>query len=652
MIPDTPSSSTENTVTPSHQKWGGIFFRTFLLLFLLSLTIIIIFSAVAIPRQKGAIIKSLESEARSVSASISQVCGNAIVSEDYEFIVEHSLEVIRNSSGILYIVIVSKNDFTLIHTPGRWEQKEKPDTEWTVSPDDAHMGHIHLSKLVGKEVFHYLYPLEYSGLQWGKMHIGLSLEHLNKEMETMYKIMSMLSIFCLIVGTLGAYFFASRLTRPVLSLLHMTRQIAAGDLSARAEISTNDEIKDLAVSFNKMTEELERTTVSRDYIVSIISNMNDTLIVTSEEGIIEMINKAGLGLLGYEEQELIGQHATFVFSEEVEHGKGKDLADILRKGSVRNIEKTCRSKDGREIPILFSGSIMRDKKDRIQGIICVILDISDRKRIEQEMRKAKEAAEAANKAKSEFLANMSHELRTPLNHIIGFTELVVDKHFGDLNEAQDEYLTDALASSRHLLSLINDILDLSKVEAGKLEMEPTDVNLNELLKNSLTMIKEKAMKHSILLSMDTDSIPETITADERKLKQIMYNLLSNSVKFTPDGGEIRLTANFADDSSLLADSKGKIGSEGDLTAMSHELRASRKFVRISVADTGIGLKDEDVERIFGAFEQVDNSMSRKFQGTGLGLSLTKQLVELHGGRLWVESDGEGKGSRFNFIIPI
>jgi len=616
-------------------------------LFLLSLTIIIIFSAVAIPRQKGAIIKSLESEARSVSASISQVCGNAIVSEDYEFIVGHSLEVIRNSSGILYIVIVRNNGFTLLHTPGRWEQKDKPDTEFDAAQDDAQMGRISFSKHVGQEVFHYLYPLEYSGLQWGKMHIGLSLEHLNKEMQTMYRIMSMLGVLCLLVGMLGAYSFTRRLTRPVFSLLHTTRQIAAGDLSARAEISTNDEIKDLAVSFNEMTDKLKKTTVSRDYVASIILNMNDTLIVTSEEGIIEMINKAGLDLLGYEERELKGQHITLVLLEKEEHGKGEDFVVILRKGPVKNIEKTCRSKDGREIPILFSGSIMRDEKDRIQGIICVILDISDRKRAEQEMIKSKEAAEAANKAKSEFLANMSHELRTPLNHIIGFTELVVDKHFGDLNESQDEYLTDALASSRHLLSLINDILDLSKVEAGKLELEPTVVNLNELLKNSLTMIKEKAMKHSIQLSMDTDSIPETITVDERKFKQIMYNLLSNAVKFTPECGEIHLTANLFQSSEIRA-----LNTQESLSAISRRLSTQQKFVQVSVSDTGIGLKEEDVERIFGAFEQVEKSISRKFQGTGLGLSLTKQLVDLHGGQLWAESDGEGKGSRFNLIIPI
>jgi len=265
---------------------------------------------------------------------------------------------------------------------------------------------------------------------------------------------------------------------------------------------------------------------------------------------------------------------------------------------------------------------------------------------------AKENAESANRTKSEFLANMSHELRTPLNHIIGFTELVLDKNFGDLNEVQEEYLNDVHHSSRHLLSLINDILDLSKVEANKLELEPSDVDLRMLLENSLTMIKEKALKHAIKLLINMDGIPETITADERKLKQIVYNLLSNAVKFTPDGGEIRLTADLADGSLPIADSSMEKASDQELRAISYETGASQKFIRISVTDSGIGIKQEDIERIFNPFEQVENSASRRFQGTGLGLSLTRSLVELHGGRILVESDGEDEGSTFSLILPI
>lgn len=255
-----------------------------------------------------------------------------------------------------------------------------------------------------------------------------------------------------------------------------------------------------------------------------------------------------------------------------------------------------------------------------------------------------EQAEAANRAKSEFLANMSHELRTPLNHIMGFTELIVGKNFGDLNEKQEEYLGDVLTSSRHLLSLINDILDLSKVEAGKFELEPANVDLKVLFASSPTMIKEKSLKHGIKISMDVDGIPETIQADERKLKQIMYNLLSNAVKFTPDGGEIRIVAE-------SVEGRNGNGADQRLKDMSYRQGPPQKFVRISVRDSGIGIKPEDLERIFDPFEQLESSTSRRFQGTGLGLSLTKRLVELHGGSIWAESEGEGKGSTFSFLIP-
>ena len=260
-------------------------------------------------------------------------------------------------------------------------------------------------------------------------------------------------------------------------------------------------------------------------------------------------------------------------------------------------------------------------------------------------------AQAANIAKSEFLANMSHELRTPLNHIIGFTELVLDDDADALADSQKEYLNDVLQSSKHLLSLINDILDLSKVEAGKQELNVLDVNLKDILKSSLVMFKEKSLKHGIKLSLDTDGIPASIAADERKLKQILYNLLSNAVKFTPDGGFINLYA-----FSLHRENGSFMRNNGKtLYVPGHihdEVTESGSFVLISVEDSGIGISRENQGMIFEPFEQVESASDRRYQGTGLGLSLTKKLVDLHSGAIWVESEGKGKGSIFNVMIPL
>ena len=230
--------------------------------------------------------------------------------------------------------------------------------------------------------------------------------------------------------------------------------------------------------------------------------------------------------------------------------------------------------------------------------------------------------EAANRHKSEFLANMSHELRTPLNAIIGFSEVLGERMFGELNEKQAEYTDDILSSGRHLLSLINDILDLSKVEAGRMELELTQFDLPMAIDNALTLIRERASRHGIKLHQSVDERLGEFTGDERKIKQILLNLLSNAVKFTPEGGRVDVDALHADGA-----------------------------VEISVSDTGIGIATEDHEAIFEEFRQVGTDYAHKREGTGLGLTLTRKFVELHGGKIWVESK-VGKGSRFTFTLPL
>jgi len=229
---------------------------------------------------------------------------------------------------------------------------------------------------------------------------------------------------------------------------------------------------------------------------------------------------------------------------------------------------------------------------------------------------------------------MSHELRTPLNAIIGFSEILADKTFGEMNERQLKYSNNILNSGRHLLQLINDILDLAKVEAGRVELMRSAFNVAKALSEVQTIVKTLANKKHISLEFEEAPDLPLLFADEAKFKQIMYNLLSNAIKFTPDGGKVRVSA--AIQSATNADSS-----------------LAGEFLRIAVTDTGIGIKANDQERVFKEFEQVDSSYGRQQQGTGLGLALTKRLVEMHGGRIWVESEGvEGKGSAFIFLIPI
>jgi len=299
----------------------------------------------------------------------------------------------------------------------------------------------------------------------------------------------------------------------------------------------------------------------------------------------------------------------------------------------------CRSSDGAllcavtirfrecggESPVVGAAPLM-DVFCRQVGIVWErILTEVNLRELAERLSRATEAAETANKAKSAFLANMSHELRTPLGAIIGFSELLDERLFGELTAKQAEYVQDIIESGRHLLTLINDVLDLSKIEAGKTELELSTFAIAPLLTGSLVMVREKCLKHGIQLSID---VPEAIhalrvTADERKLKQIMLNLLSNAANFSPDGSSITVRASQQNDDVI-----------------------------VSVVDTGIGVAFEYQQKLFDEFFQVDRGGQGKAPGTGLGLSIAKRFVEMHGGSIWVESEGLGKGSAFRFTVPV
>ena len=263
----------------------------------------------------------------------------------------------------------------------------------------------------------------------------------------------------------------------------------------------------------------------------------------------------------------------------------------------------------------FSGRVEIPNRDEL-GALAANLN-----RMSEELGRLYGEIEAASRHKSEFLANMSHELRTPLNAIIGFSEVLLEKMFGELNPKQEEYLQDVLTSGRHLLSLINDILDLSKVEAGRMELEPSAFDLPAAIEGCLTLVRERTTQHGMALTLTVDERIGEVVADERKVRQIVLNLLSNAVKFTPDGGRVAVDVNQVDGG-----------------------------VEISVSDTGIGIAPEDQAAVFEEFRQVGSDKARKSEGTGLGLALARKFVELHGGRIWLTSE-VGKGSTFAFTIP-
>jgi len=242
-------------------------------------------------------------------------------------------------------------------------------------------------------------------------------------------------------------------------------------------------------------------------------------------------------------------------------------------------------------------------------------------RLYTELEQKSRALEAASRHKSEFLANMSHELRTPLNAIIGFSEVLAERMFGELNEKQDEYLRDIYASGQHLLSLINDILDLSKIEAGRMELELADFHLPQAIENALVLVRERALRRGITLEQSIDPRLGETRGDERKVKQVLLNLLSNAIKFTPEGGKIEVRAVPED-----------------------------RVVEVSVRDTGVGIAPEDQEAVFEEFRQVGTA-AKKVEGTGLGLALSRKFIELHGGRIWVKSR-VGEGSTFTFTLPV
>ena len=469
----------------------------------------------------------------------------------------------------------------------------------------------------------------------------------------------------IVLGILTGLGLQRFVVRPIRNLSEKAEEITrSGELSTFMEVASRDEVGNLSRSFNRMvaklkemdaqlrnySSELEETVnartaelvsvnqelenelglrvqaendlkIQKAYLEQLFALSPEAITLIDNNNVVLRVNSEFTRIFGYEEDEALGRVLYDLILPPEMEADGFQARDRIMSGLELPLETKRRHKDGRLIDVSLTGTTI-ELGGNHYGIYAIYRDITHRKKQEEELRQAKEAAESADRLKSAFLASMSHELRTPLNSIIGFTGILAQQLPGPLNDEQLKQLGMVQTSARHLLNLINDILDISKIESGQLELAADRFSFKEAVDNVLSIIGPLAQKKGLDLVPDIDDGIKEMHTDRRRLEQVFLNLLSNAVKFT-DHGSVRV-----------------------------EARKDGPRVVIRVTDTGIGIKPEDRETLFEAFRQLDTGLSRQYEGTGLGLSICKKLVGLMGGSIRAESEGPDKGSTFTFDIPL
>ena len=494
-------------------------------------------------------------------------------------------------------------------------------------------------------------------------------------------LLMLLGVFVAVIASLA---LARKIGRPIEALRAGAARIGGGDLAHRIDVRTRDELQDLGEQFNRMAGALQESYATLEHKVEDrtrdLSEALEQQTATSEilrvisgsptdiQPVFEAIVRSAVRLCGglfaiafrfdgdeltpvahhgftTEALEMIGRvypsppHPETMAGRAVLERRTIHIPDVSAHGTSERSRELALAIGYRAflaVPMLRDGvaigviNITRreaepfaERQIEVMKVFAAQAVIAiENVRLFNEIQDKSRQLEAANRHKDEFLASMSHELRTPLNAVIGFSEVLIEKMFGDVNAKQEEYLHDILASGRHLLSLINDILDLAKIEAGRMDLDLEDFDVAQAIDNAVVLIRERATRKGLTLDTRLDRELGSLRGDQRKIKQVLLNLLSNAVKFTPEGGRVEVRAQRLDGQ-----------------------------VEVSVADTGTGIAAQDLEAVFEEFRQVGTDYAKKHEGTGLGLTLSRKFVELHGGRIWVKSQ-LGHGSTFAFTLPV
>jgi len=650
----------------------------------IALSIVLLF-AVLIPAVMQALRTAALAEAERKGFQLVKVFAyssvQALVTDDY-LTMRQIVNSISAEPEVLYAMILNPDGRVVVHNDVRETGKVYTDALSRRAGADAPIRQD-AQTASGGPAYDFAVPVYVVNQKRAIARVGISLENeMAAIARTRNRILGM-GVLALGAGLALATWLARGIVRPVGDLVRGARGIAAGTLACKIPVASGDELGQLGEAFNRMAGQLQESYANLERRIAertrelarsveelkalgevgraVSSTLDlETLLTTIVSRAYQFAGTDGGAIYEYDERtERLYLRATQKLGQELvealratplrlgEGAAGRAAADrepvqipdILGEGAyeahLRHVVARSGFRALLAVPLLC--------EDRILGSLVVVRrspgtfppEATDlvttfatqsaiaiqNARLFREIEDKSRQLEVASEHKSEFLSNMSHELRTPLNAIIGFSEVLLERMFGELNEKQDEFLQDILSSGRHLLSLINDILDLSKVEAGRAELQLEPFNLPLAMENAMTLVRERANRHGITLTLTVDERLGEFVADERKFRQILLNLLSNAVKFTPDGGRVGVNA---------------VQAHG--------------CAEVSVSDTGIGIAPEDQEAIFEAFHQVRGSPSEKREGTGLGLTLARSYVELHGGKISLQSE-VGKGSTFTFTLP-